>query len=69
MTIIEVPLNHIACTGCIRRIKRGIQTFNGVKKVNILTGTGKVRIKFSEAEIKSEEIHQRIYQLAHKTFD
>ncbi|GHI00247.1 heavy-metal-associated domain-containing protein [Neobacillus kokaensis] len=69
MTIIEVPLNHIACTGCIRRIKRGTQKFNGVKEVKILTGTGKLQIKFSEETIKSDEIHQRIHHLAHKTFD
>ncbi len=69
MTVVELPLNHIACTSCISKIKRGIQKFDGVEKVKILKGSGKVQIKFRETAVQFGEIECRIHQLAQRIFD
>ncbi|WP_420489814.1 heavy-metal-associated domain-containing protein, partial [Neobacillus drentensis] len=51
MSMIELALNDVACTGCMGKIKRRIEKTTGVEQVKILSGTGKVQIKFNENHI------------------
>lgn len=69
MTVIEISLNHVACTGCIGKIKRRIEKFEGVRKVKILTGSGKIQINYNEDIVKKDNLQLRIHQLASRTFD
>lgn len=69
MSMIEWALNDIACTGCIGKIKRGMKKYNGVEKIEILSGSGKLKINFNEKIIQLEEINRNIYKLAFRTFD
>jgi copper chaperone CopZ len=69
MSMIELALNDIACTGCIGKIKRGMKKYNGVEKIEILSGSGKLKINFNEKIIQLEEINRNIYKLAFRTFD
>ncbi|MCM3569175.1 heavy-metal-associated domain-containing protein [Neobacillus mesonae] len=69
MSVMEVSVGHIACTSCMKKIKRGIKKFNGVYQVKILNGKGKFQILFNEEMVKQDSIHSRIYQIAQRTFD
>jgi copper chaperone CopZ len=69
MSMVELALNDIACTGCIGKIKRGMKKYNGVEKIEILSGSGKLKINFNEKIIQLEEINRNIYKLAFRTFD
>ncbi|MFJ7725030.1 heavy-metal-associated domain-containing protein [Neobacillus sp. NPDC097160] len=69
MSMIELALNDVACSGCIGKIKRQIQRTNGIEKVKILSGSGKIRINFNEDIIQSEEINRKLYKLTLRTFD
>ena len=42
MSIIQLELNDVACTGCIGKIKRGIKKYHGVDKVKILAGRSRI---------------------------
>lgn len=67
--MIQLSLNDVACSGCIGKIKRKIKRYNGIEKVKILAGSGKIEINYNEAIIDSEEINSTIYKLAIRTFD
>jgi copper chaperone CopZ len=69
MSMIELALNDIACSGCIGKIKRGMKRYQGVEKIEILSGSGKIKINFNEDIIQPEEINRHIYKLAFRTFD
>ena len=69
MTIMELALNEVACSGCIGKIKREMQRTYGIEKVKILTGSGKIQINFNESLIHSEEINRNLYKMALRTFD
>ncbi|MFK9095122.1 heavy-metal-associated domain-containing protein [Bacillus salipaludis] len=69
MSMIELALNDVACSGCIGKIKRKIQRTYGIEKVKILSGSGKIRIIFNENIIQSEEINRNLYKLTLRTFD
>jgi copper chaperone CopZ len=69
MSMIQLSLNDVACSGCIRKIKRKIKRYNGIEKVRILAGSGKIEIDYNEAIIESEEINSTIHKLAIRTFD
>jgi copper chaperone CopZ len=69
MSMIELALNDIACTSCIGKIKKGIKKYNGVEKVRILSGIGKMQINFNETIIPVEEINRSIHKLSIRTFD
>ncbi|WHY03443.1 heavy-metal-associated domain-containing protein [Neobacillus sp. DY30] len=67
--MIQLSLNDVACSGCIGKIKRKIKRYNGIEKVKILAGSGKIEINYNEAIIESEEINNTIHKLAIRTFD
>ena len=69
MSIIELALNDVACSGCIGKIKREMQRTNGIEKVKILSGSGKIKINFNESLIQSEEINRNLYKMTLRTFD
>jgi copper chaperone CopZ len=69
MSMIQLSLNDVACSGCIGKIKRKIKRYNGIEKVKIISGSGKIEINYNEAIIESEEIHSSIHRLAIRTFD
>lgn len=69
MSMIELALNEVACSGCIGKIKREMQRTNGIEKVKIITGSGKIQINFNENIIHSEEIKRNLYKLTLRTFD
>jgi copper chaperone CopZ len=69
MSMIQLSLNDVACSGCIGKIKKKIKRYNGIEKVRILSGSGKIEINYNEAIIESEEINSTIYKLAVRTFD
>ena len=69
MSIMELALNEVACSGCIGKIKREMQRTHGIEKVKILTGSGKIQINFNEGLIHSEEINRNLYKMALRTFD
>jgi copper chaperone CopZ len=59
----------MACSGCIGKIKRKIKRYNGIEKVKILAGSGKIEINYNEAIIESEEINSTVHKLAIRVFD
>ncbi|MEH7179996.1 heavy-metal-associated domain-containing protein [Neobacillus vireti] len=69
MSTIQLALNDVACSGCISNIKRKLKRNSGVKKVKILSGSGKVEINYDEKMIGSEEINRSIHKLTLRTFD
>ncbi|MCL6571164.1 MAG: heavy-metal-associated domain-containing protein [Bacillus sp. (in: Bacteria)] len=69
MSVIEVPLNDVACTGCIGRITKGIKKYHGVENVKIVPGSGKIQVNFNENIIQSEELNRHILKLTLRTFD
>jgi copper chaperone CopZ len=69
MGMIEVALNDTACSGCIKKVKKGMEKFNGVENVRILSGSGKIQINFNEKIIQLEEINRNIHKLTIRTFD
>jgi copper chaperone CopZ len=66
---IELALNEVACSGCIVKIKREMQRTNGIEKVKIINGSGKIQINFNENIVHSEEINRSLYKLTLRTFD
>jgi copper chaperone CopZ len=69
MSMIELALNDVACTGCMGKIKRRIEKTTGVEQVKILSGTGKIQIKFNENHIQINEINQTIHKVTLRSFD
>jgi copper chaperone CopZ len=69
MGMIQLALNDVACTGCIGKIKRKIKKYNGVERVRIIAGSGKIEIDYNENIIELEEINHTIHKLAVRTFD
>ena len=69
MSMIELALNEVACSGCIGKIKREMQRTNGIQKVKIISGSGKIQINFNESLIHSEEINRNLYKMTLRQFD
>lgn len=69
MSKIQLSLNDVACSGYIRKIKKKIKRYNGIEKVKILAGSGKIEINYNEAIIESVEINSTIHKMAIRTFD
>lgn len=69
MSMIELALNEVACSGCIGKIKREMQRTNGIEKVKIISGSGKIQINFNESLIHSEEINRNLYKMTLRQFD
>jgi copper chaperone CopZ len=69
MSIMELALNEVVCSGCIGKIKREMQRTNGIEKVKIMSGSGKIKISFNENIIHSEEINRNLYKMTLRTFD
>jgi copper chaperone CopZ len=69
MGMIQLALNDVACTGCIGKIKRKIKKYNGVERVRIIAGSGKIEIDYNENIIELEDINHTIHKLAVRTFD
>lgn len=69
MSMIQFALNDLACTGCIGKITRKIKKYEGIEKVRILAGSGKIEIDYNENIIESDEINLTIHKLAVRTFD
>ncbi|MFP7299150.1 cation transporter [Neobacillus niacini] len=69
MSMIQLSLNDVACSGCIGKIKKKIKRYDGIEMVKILAGSGKIEINYNEAIIESEEINTAIHKLAVRTFD
>jgi len=65
----ELALNDVACTGCIGKIKRKMQRTQGIEKIMILSGSGKMLINFNENIIQPEEINRNLYKWTLRTFD
>jgi len=69
MSMMELALNDVACTGCIGKIKKQMQKTQGIEKIKILSGSGKMLISFNENIIQSEEINRNLYKWTLRTFD
>jgi copper chaperone CopZ len=69
MSMIQLSLNDVACSGCIGKIKKKIKRYNGVEKVRIIAGSGKIEINYNDEIIEYEEINSTIHKLAIRTFD
>ena len=69
MGMIQFSLNEVACSGCIGKIKRKIKRYQGIEKVRIVAGSGKIEINYNDAIIESKEIHTTLHKLTRRTFD
>jgi len=69
MSMIQLSLKDVACSGCIGRIRKKIKRCNGIEKVKIISGRAKIEINYNEVIIESEEIHSTIHRLAIRIFD
>ena len=69
MSMIQLSLNDVACSGCIGKIRKKIKRYNGIEMVRILPGSGKMEINYNEAIIESEQINSTIHKLVIRTFD
>lgn len=69
MSMMELALNDVACTSCIGRIRKRMKKYDGVEKVRVVSGSGKIEIDYNEEKIQPEEITQNINKLAIRIFD
>ena len=69
MSMIQLSLNDVACSGCIGKISKKIKRYNGIEMVRILPGSGKMEINYNEDIIKSDEINSTIHKMVIRTFD
>jgi hypothetical protein len=46
-----------------------MQRTNGIEKVKILSGSGKIKINFNEKLIQLEEINRNLYKMTLRSFD
>jgi copper chaperone CopZ len=67
--MIQLALNDVACSGCIGRIRKQIKRFDGIEKVEILSGHGKIEINYNEKVIRTEELNRAIHKVTFKPFD
>ncbi|MEW9050918.1 MAG: heavy-metal-associated domain-containing protein [Neobacillus sp.] len=67
--MIQLALNDVACSGCIGRIRKKIKRFDGIEKVEILSGHGKIEINYNEKVIRTEELNRAIHKFTFKSFD
>lgn len=69
MSMIELALNEVACSGCLKKIKRGMKKHNGIEKVEIIQGSGKIQVKYNEKIIQLDEINRNLNKLTLRAFD
>jgi len=69
MSMMELALNEVACSGCIGKIKRQMQRTKGIEKVKIVSDSGKILINFNDSIIQREEINRNLYKWTFRTFD
>jgi copper chaperone CopZ len=69
LSMMQLALNDVACSGCIGRIRKKIKRFNGIEKVEILSGHGKININYNEQVIRAEELDRAIQRVTFKSFD
>jgi copper chaperone CopZ len=69
MSSIQLALNDIACSSCIVKIKKDMKRKHGIKKVQIIEGSGNLHINFDEKVINKDEIHHLVNKIALRMFD
>ncbi len=69
MTKIQLPVNDLACSGCIGKIKKGIKQIPGVEEVQIISGQGHLYVLFNEQMVHQDEIIRSLNHLTFRTFD
>ncbi|OLS33631.1 heavy-metal-associated domain-containing protein [Bacillus sp. MRMR6] len=69
MSMIQLALNEVACSGCIGKIRKKIKRFDGIEKVEILSGHGKIEVNYNEKVIRAEELDRAIQRVTFKSFD
>ncbi len=69
MSMIQLAVNDLACSGCIGKIKKGIKQIPGVEDVKIIAGQGHLHVLFNERTIHQDEIIRSLKQLTFRAFD
>ena len=69
MSMVQLVLNEVACSGCLRKIKRGMKKHNGIEKVEILHGSGTIQVRYDEKIIQIDEINRNLNKLTMRAFD
>jgi copper chaperone CopZ len=69
MSSIQLALNDIACSSCIVKIKKDMKRKHGIKKVQIIEGSGNLHINFDEKVINKDEIQHLVNKIALRMFD
>ncbi|MBD7908031.1 heavy-metal-associated domain-containing protein [Sporosarcina gallistercoris] len=58
-------LEPLSCPSCIKKIEGALKKMNGVKEVNVLFNSSKVRTQFDEELVTAEEIQHTIVKLGY----
>ncbi|MGG5252289.1 heavy-metal-associated domain-containing protein [Neobacillus sp. SM06] len=69
MTKIQLPVNDMACSGCIRKIKKRIKQIPGVEGVQIIAGQGHLHVLFNKQMVQQDEIVRSLNHFTLRAFD
>lgn len=60
METIRFQLETLTCPSCIAKIEGALNKQNGVKEAKVLFNSSKVKVKYNNEEISSEELKKLI---------
>ena len=63
-----IKVEGMTCSHCVQRVKKALNTLDGIKDVEVNLASGEVRIT-SEREISCEEIKRAIEEWDYKVVD
>lgn len=58
-------LEPLSCPSCIKKIEGALKKMDGMKEVNVLFNSSKVRTQFDEELVTAEEIQHTIFKLGY----
>jgi copper chaperone len=64
MTDITIKVEGMSCMHCVMRVKKAVESVQGVQSSDVQIGT--VKVTFDEATVKKEDIEQAITSAGYK---
>lgn len=69
MTTKTFQLQTLTCPSCVNKITAGVKSLPGVKSVEVLFNSSRVKVDCEENSCSSEDIKNTIDQLGYKVID
>ncbi len=64
MTEATIYIDGMSCQHCVMRVKKAIESLDGIKKAEV--EIGKAQVAFDESKIQKEEIENAIIKAGYK---